>query len=111
MADITNTSPTIGDVWNVRVFRDDALVLRVFRIMSFHNLSIGVQDIETGSEQTIYFTKTDLQFLDLLSRQEMKELPREEGRGAQGGSRGPDQTSRGGGRPRNDAGIRKERDR
>lgn len=122
--------PEIGDVWTTRVFRDDTLRLRLFKLAQFGNLSIGVIDMEdpvnfeksteyldkiVQRQKVIWFGKADLQFFDLISK-EAKAAANEESAGSQGskegaGDRGSDKGPRRGGQPGNDAGIRKERDR
>lgn len=123
MADAALAIPLVGDVWTVRVFRDPSLQMRVFRLVRFMNLCIGVvdeDDIEHPGK-ILYFGKIDLQFLDLISRQEMKELPRGGEKGSQEhtdrqsttperGNRGPDQAPGRDRRSSNDAGVREERD-
>lgn len=119
--------PEVGDVWTTRIFRDDNLRLRVFKLAKFGNLSIGVIDMEDPNnfkfiagepaqeQKVLWFGKADLQFFDLLSK-DVKAAANEEDTGSQSGKegqgdRGSDKAIRRGGQPGNDVGIRKERNR
>lgn len=106
------SGPSIGDVWVTRIFRDDSLRLRVFKLVSFMNLSIGVVDMEDiknkvgGIEHVIWYAKGDLQFFDLI--QEGKAAYEEVGEENKG-SGGSNPAAGSSGKPGNDAGVRQKR--
>lgn len=71
--------PKAGDIFVTRVFRDDSPKLRVFKLVVFMNLSLGVVDMETypvkgKEEKVIWYAKSDLQFFDLLQSGPMPEV-------------------------------------
>ena len=108
--------PTLGDVWTTRVFREPHNQLRVFKLVVFMNLSIGVIDMEDrenfgvppSQQRIIWFARGELQFFDLVSRQQEKKLESPEEVEIPG-SRRPNPPPRSGGRTGHDAGIRQER--
>lgn len=104
----------IGDIWTTRVFRDASPKLRVFKIAIFLNLSVGVIDKEDedNPDRVIWYGKGDLQFFDLLGREQKKAANEESNRQETPDKRadersGTNQAPRRDRRPSNDAGIRK----
>src|SRR5215471_13312266 len=97
--------PVTGAVWTARIFRDSTPELRLFRISRFGNMSIGVFDLQQVPEREIFFSKSDVQFLDYV------EGPTDAEEVQIQGDRKPDPGTLRSGNAGDDGGIRPERDR
>ena len=101
--------PTTGASWVCRVFRDTTPELRLFKLSRFGSMAVGVYDLNSDKpDQEIFFSKSDLQFLDYVegpqSEEDLQTFKEETG------DRKPDPAIIRSGDSRNDGGIRPERD-